>query len=754
MRSAWSSVITGFQLACERSLVVSTLLLLALAFGTARPASAQTCPPSNLGDTCPITGTAGFETGLHNLAFVKLDKGGQGGDGATVYWGDHTETRGLVRCYEPVLHPQECHVFGTHRYAVPGTYTIEIKYNEPKLIGTGPEDTLTTHATISPVGDFVILSIGDSVASGEGDPVIQYGGAVGSQPNQGFWDDPGSDYVYPPDPQTAEQAEFQRDCHRSLIAGPAQAGGQVAATNPTTLVHFACSGATVYTQYKNTSTAVRQLRIARESLPRIDVLLISAGANNMHGTNSDGSSWAGFGDVLFKCILNPPGTPCSQDTQFQSDLQSSIAGLSSEYAKLDEEIHCTNPDDGTHEPYCTDPDKQIPKLVLITEYFDPTHDKDGNFPSGATNLACTGTLVNASEWKFLYDNVVVPLNQQVDFSPWHPVFGIQGDFLKHGYCAESERWVRRIDDSFSVQNNKEGTGHPNESGQEDYRNRIHTDIVELNPPVTTASATTGGAPYAFGTWTNQDVEVTLSAKNPIKESGLRGTFYAVDNPDCQYNNDYPDNPPGCSVYGGPYTISTTGQHTVTFFSENSQGNPEAQQSAQVLIDKNPPLSMNPGIQATRPRQSIAYTVDVGHFGWENQTVDLSCTTDDPRVTCTMAPNSVTLDQTSSNSAVALVSFVTGSTLIKPGAPTQLIPTHMLEALRALLALAAGLFLAAAGLSLRRRRWARLSSFAALAVLFGTLCAGCGEPPAKTYTVTVTGVSGNTTNTASSTLVVQ
>jgi hypothetical protein len=498
-----------------------------------------------------------------------------------------------------------------------------------------------------------------------------------------------------------------------------------------------------------------------------------------------GSFGHGFGGVITRCLK--PFDSCADDPVFQGDIQTSIAGLPDEYAKLAEEINCINPDDGTQELGCTDRRRQIPKLVLMTEYEDPTHNENGEFSGCATDPGIT-----AAEWSFLYNQVVVPLNQQVDnfpadarnaglSVPTYAVTGIPQDFSVHGYCAGSQRWVIRLDDSSAllgtgpdltdVTYQFQGTGHPISAavaykvgpptlasspccGQEDYRDRIYNAIVVHNPPVTLASATADGAPYTFGTWTNQDVEVTLSAKNPIKESGLRGTFYAVDNPDCQYNNDFPDNPPGCSVYGGPYTISTTGQHTVTFFSENTQGNPDAQQSAQVLIDKNPPVSMNPGIQTTRPRQSVAYTVDVGHFGWENQTVNLSCTTDDPRVTCTMAPSSVTLDQTSSIRAVALVSFAAGSTLIKPGAPTQPIPMHMLEALRALLALATGLFLAAAGLSLQRRRWARVSSFAALTILLGTLCAGCGEPPAKTYTVTVTGVSGNITNTASSTLVVR
>jgi hypothetical protein len=109
--------------------------------------------------------------------------------------------------------------------------------------------------------------------------------------------------------------------------------------------------------------------------------------------------------------------------------------------------------------------------------------------------------------------------------------------------------------------------------------------------VTTASGTAGGAVYAFGTWATHDVTVTLSASNPIQQAGVGLTYYAVDDPSCNFAavSDNPNNPLHCSIYQGPFSVSTSGKHTATFFSLNAQGNPEALQSVQVWVDNEPPV---------------------------------------------------------------------------------------------------------------------------------------------------------------------
>jgi hypothetical protein len=204
-------------------------------------------------------------------------------------------------------------------------------------------------------------------------------------------------------------------------------------------------------------------------------------------------------------------------------------------------------------------------------------------------------------------------------------------------------------------------------------------------------------------------------------------------------------------FTGPFTISTPGKHTVTFFSVNALGHPESMKSMQVWVDKNPPLSSVPGTQTILQGQSASYTITVGHLGWAGQTIDLSCATDAELASCTMLPTSVTLDATNSNASVATVVTTLAGGVLKPPPPVGPDPFGLLGVLRLLLALATAAILANMVRGLRRRRWAQAIPFAALALLFGVLCAGCNSAakipgtPQGTHTVTITGTSGMTSN---------
>lgn len=768
----------------QKTFFITLSICFALYFGNASPIQAQT--------TYPVNGTAGFDTGLQrvaNLTFNPLFPPG-------IDWGD-----GMADSFDAVLVCPgtvalsalfACDAYGTHRYASAGPYSITIVYGDPLI--PFQVDKIHTTATISPVGDFVILSIGDSIASGEGDPVVP-SSAINS-PSFGFWDDPYSNdsqsHVadFAPDEMT-EWPDQAFPCHLSSLAGPAQAARAVQVNNPgVTFIHYACSGAKINprdTQKNTVQDAVGQLRVARGRLPHIDVLIISAGANSL----SDGSDCVhkhtfgcGFGALFTYCMIQPlVFNACSANQDLKNDVANSLNALPAEYARLAKEINCVNPYDGTQEPSCTDPQNQIPKLVLITEYMDPTHDQNGNYPVLDPNaipprIDCPAfPLTSQDDWQYFH-SVVDQLNQQVDkFSdaalavglsvPTFAVTGIEQDFLDHGLCAGGQRWVLTTGDSTSDLGTSEpdptnslggglnGSGHPNSIGQADFRDRIYAAIVADNVPVTTASATVGGSPYPFGMWTNQDVTVTLSATNAIKESGVKQTLYAVDDTaDCQ-----PVTWPRCSVYGGPFAIGESGKHTVTFDSQNNAGFMWSFQNVQVWIDKNPPVNAVPGTLNVRQGQSTVYLVTVGHVGWDNQTVNLSCQTDAELGTCSMVPASVSLDGANSPTASAIVVTTRGSMVPTPGSPAQPPQFGPLVALRILLALGTAMFLLATARAMRRSRWAHVGNFAALTALFAMLCAGCGGAgipgtPHGTYTVTITGTSGMTTNTVQTKLVVQ
>jgi hypothetical protein len=742
-----------------------------------------------------IYGTANTETGtsLQTLATVfmrQIDPITGGVYPVIVHWGDGSKAKpdtspGLLNCHYPVSF--RCDILGTHVYAKAGTYNIKISYTGAVCkCGRTAGATAIISSLSSPAAanDFVILTIGDSIASGEGNPVIKstpISYSTRSVP-YAYWDNQSSDY--PPTGRTGYDV--------SRNAGFFQAMKEVQKNNlGIKVVTFAQGGDTV-------EEAIQQLRKARvqmigqqfqQVLPRIDVLLISVGADNL---SSNGQH--GFGSVVEGCIFSAVSTPCSQNSKFTNEINQDLCNLGSQgelapslkpcssanppfppcqvkrgnaltgcYTGLAEAINCI----GVNYPCAK---SQIPKLVLITEYEDITHDQNGNFPTSKEDRLCLPAYALAPDWPYFYA-LEKALNFQVDQFPMYAksagldvptyaVTGIQQDFNTHGYCASSARWVNTLADSALLEFDRDqpektvaGAGHPNTAGQADYQKRIYSAIVAYNPPVTTAIATTtDGASYKFGTWTDQDVAVNFSSTNAIQKSGVGSTYYAVDNPNCSPGQTSTGN---CTQYAGPVTISSTGAHALTFFGTNLSGNPEESHTDQVLVDKGPPLGINPATKMVAHGQSALFAVRIGHFGWDGQTVNLSCETNDPNATCTVFPRSVTLDPTSFGAANVVVSTITGAASLKSALPAQPIPIRGREALRALLALAAALFLAATGLAVRRRRWARVSSFAAFAVLFGVLCAGCGQTAStKTYTVTVTGVSGNSTNTGNSTLVVQ
>src|SRR5262249_27521159 len=141
-----------------------------------------------------------------------------------------------------------------------------------------------------------------------------------------------------------------------------------------------------------------------------------------------------------------------------------------------------------------------------------------------------------------------------------------------------------IGESLSDQGDQLGTAHPNFTGQSNYRGHLNTSVIQHTPPVTTPSAMAGGQPYVFGTWTASDVTVILSAVNPIQQSGVGHTYFAVDNPACDARADAIAQ---CSLYTAPFLITSGGEHTVTFFSNNQFGAFEKRNTVVVKIDRVP-----------------------------------------------------------------------------------------------------------------------------------------------------------------------
>jgi hypothetical protein len=314
------------------------------------------------------------------------------------------------------------------------------------------------------VRDFLIVSLGDSVASGEGNP------------DQGrlrtiFGD---------------ETVWQNRQCHRSFRAGSAQAALEIEQADPqttVTFVHLACSGARITTgmlgEYRGIEPAdplppqVAQLRALLEDpsiggspeAPReVDALLLTIGANDLR-----------FGTIVQRCLLNDeddgscPAAPFRGRETVQQAVDRLLIDLDGRYDRL---AACLG--DGECE---AGESLGIPaERVLISEYFDPSQSRPGRFcrypavPLPRFNLT-------RDEARWAKASVVDPLNAEVAAAAerhgWTHVDGLAADFRAHGICRTFlDRWVLRISRSLTRQLGVAGAFHPNRRGHSCYRNRF------------------------------------------------------------------------------------------------------------------------------------------------------------------------------------------------------------------------------------------------------------------------------------------
>jgi len=329
------------------------------------------------------------------------------------------------------------------------------------------------------IRDFLILGLGDSLASGEGNP-----------------DQPGG---------TAAKWE-NLQCDRSAISYQAQVALMLEQKDPktsVTFVHLGCSGASIidhnhpprdagglldpYTginpgpRLPGQVDEVKRLIGSRE----VDAILLSAGVNDFE-----------FGNVVKFCArwdvsinrnrqndcFGEPYTDTTGTTYptLAAFLQARFKLLPDEYQRLGDALATIAP----------------PNRVFITNYPDSLHNDNGELcarlnltapaaptlkgraPAAITRVAVILNLLN----KFL-----LPLNTAIDathaYNHWNVVTLTGTDFRDHGYCA-GNHWIVTRNESFQNQGNDNGTLHPNKAG--------HDAIAAVVYPVVEAQLYPGG----------------------------------------------------------------------------------------------------------------------------------------------------------------------------------------------------------------------------------------------------------------------
>lgn len=307
--------------------------------------------------------------------------------------------------------------------------------------------------------DLLIVSMGDSVASGEGNPDVPGNGV----PKSERW--------------------LQRRCHRSLLSGHAEAALAAERADRTTDVGFVpigCSGATIDKGLLHRYRGIEPRLLGRREPPQvdrvnalaeqreIDALLVSIGANDVH-----------FSDIVKFCVRVPecwtkrfnPANPFFEagprDRREPDGRRRTLAevvarelrAMPGRYAELEARLSDDIPAD----------------RVVIVEYFDPTHASSGR-PGPPPERFCHmnfGALgdVTAQEFRWAYRKVLTPLNAAIhaaaDEHRWRVVGGVSQSFADHGICAKpsGQRWIRSLAESLRFQGmNVSGTLHPNGAG--------------------------------------------------------------------------------------------------------------------------------------------------------------------------------------------------------------------------------------------------------------------------------------------------
>lgn len=307
-----------------------------------------------------------------------------------------------------------------------GTYTVEATvYQE----GFKPA-TASMRALIN---NWLIVVVGDSVASGEGNPPFR-----------------------------------DQRCHVSDLAFGRQAAESINRKDlraDVTFVTVACSGAQIFTgllgpycglvEPSECRSPIRpQLQQLKEIVGdrEIDALVVSVGANDVK-----------FGSLVETCFLEERCTayvPKGESVSLDRLTRERIASLTRRYAELAKALRRLVP----------------PKRVYITEYFDPTfveaHRLCRELVGGwRPDVARERFVIDADETRWAHDTVVAGLNRAVRAAAathgWRLVGGIATGFGRHGYCVDGkDRWIVSLLESRRRQGDTYGTMHPNAAGHQ------------------------------------------------------------------------------------------------------------------------------------------------------------------------------------------------------------------------------------------------------------------------------------------------
>lgn len=349
----------------------------------------------------------------------------------------------VTRTAERPLTKKKCR---TRVSLAPGQYTFTLVVR-----GSGRTARVTLPANVR---NRVIVSLGDSYASGEGNPR-----------NVDAW-------LGLRSPLGSFRAYYDDErCRRSAQAAPAQAAlrlEQADRRSTVTFVHLACSGASIQRgilapQSSGIPAQIDALAALAKATP-IDAIVISVGGNDI-----------GFGTILETCLLNNDcplaranSGPLSRYPNIQEGAQQLLGQLERDFRTLNQRIRAITPN----------------TPIYITMYPDITRNAAGgpcsylgmpqrDFAWARDTLLVPNPAANYPYRTAAGTTVPLPLpngslNAQVARTQalgWQPIiesWAASGESARgHGICALDESWVIGV----NFNGNTSGSFHPNPRGQ-------------------------------------------------------------------------------------------------------------------------------------------------------------------------------------------------------------------------------------------------------------------------------------------------
>ena len=345
--------------------------------------------------------------------------------------------------------------------------------------------TVSSQTQFVRIKDILIVSIGDSMSAGEGNPEIR---ADEEREAHATWADTWDDRRGKP---PGDEANEGQRAHRSSNSYPARLARQLEKGDPhssVTFVSVASSGAQITEgllrgqisradHTENVADPQLEKVDSLVGLRRIDAMTITIGVNDVHfgdiavalalttsdggvaplaalfaNVTRDGEGNTGVAIDTFAKIqqfakngLNPAGDAIAEDGDLGGE--GGLDNLPAEYALLNAKIESLFPRG------------QISR-IFISQYPDPLLDANGQIAPLLTDIVPGVTEIDIVEATWARNEFFIQVNAHVldaaEAFNWELVtgiperFGVPGEF-GHGYAAGSQRWTLTATDAFAVQ---------------------------------------------------------------------------------------------------------------------------------------------------------------------------------------------------------------------------------------------------------------------------------------------------------------